>query len=46
MLSKHGYLMLPDVFADKITLVIVFTDETVTQCNFSVVKVILLVLVI
>ena len=46
MLLKYGDLMLPDVFGDTITPVIVFTDEIVIQCNFSVVKVFLLVLVI
>ena len=38
MVLKHGHLMLPEVFPAKITLDIDFTDETVVQCDFPVVK--------
>ena len=46
MVSKHGHLMLPWVFPEKITPVIDFTDEAAVQCDTPVVKILLLVLVI
>ena len=39
--SKHGNLMLPEVFPDKVTPDIDFTDEAVTQPEVAVVKILL-----
>ena len=46
MVLKYGYLILPEVFPDKITLVINLKDEAVVQCDVTVVKILLWVLVI
>ena len=37
--SKYGYLMLPRAFTDKVTPDIDLTDETVFQCDATIVKV-------
>ena len=39
MASKYGHLMLPRVFPDRITADIDFADETVVQCDVTVVKI-------
>ena len=46
MVLKHGHLMLPGAFPDKVTPGIGFTDKDVVPCDVSVVKIILQVLVI
>ena len=45
-MSKYGHLMLPELFPDKIIAVIGFTDEAVVQCDVTVVKLLLQVLVL
>lgn len=39
MASKHGNLMLPEVFPDKVTPDIDFADEAVTQAEVAFVKI-------
>ena len=46
ILSKYEDLMLPRIFPDKVTLDIDCTDEAVVECDFPIVEIILLVLVI
>ena len=41
MVSKYGHLMLPEVFSDKVTPNIDFTDEAVVQCDVPFVKILL-----
>ena len=41
MLSKYGYLMLPEAFPEKATPEIDFIDESVVQCYVPVVKILL-----
>ena len=36
--SKHGHLMLPGAFPDKVTSDLDFTDEAVVQCDVTFVK--------
>ena len=43
---KYGHLMLPEVFPDKVTPDIEFTDDAVVQCFVPVVQILLQVLVI
>ena len=46
MVSKYWHLMLPRASPDKVTPDIDFTDEAVVQCDITVVKILLKVLVI
>ena len=41
MVSKHGYLMLPGTFPDKVTLDIRFRDDAAVQCYVPIVKIFL-----
>ena len=41
IVSKCGHLMLPEVFPDKVTPNIDFTDQAVVQCDVPFVKIIL-----
>ena len=41
MVLKYGHFIPPEVFPDKITTVIDFTDEAVVQCDVPVVKILL-----
>ena len=41
MVLEYGHLMLLGVFPDKITSVIDFKDESVVQCDVTVIKVLL-----
>ena len=38
-MSKHGHLMLPGAFPDKVTPYIDFEDQAVVQCDVPVVKI-------
>ena len=40
MVSKYGHFMLPEVFPDKVTRDIDFTDQAVVQCHAPVAKII------
>ena len=39
--TKHGYLMLPGAFPDKVTPDIDFTDGAVVHCDAPVVQILL-----
>ena len=41
MALKYGHLMLPEVFPDKVTSDIEFTDDAVVQCFVPVVQILL-----